>query len=1795
LDQVERDEWYDKLRNWDSSANEEEGVFASARYAAKLGWENVHLKNVLKGDHIGKFKEPRDLSMARLAQLERQERYEEGLNLAKAVDMDFYVATFLLKMNRLAEAEQAAKTIEDAEKLFNIAKIAKPLDVNIAFNLIIKSISAQTEWNGECQERTAWLCDLAISSKILDRLVQDISKSVKSKTVQFEVAKILKNKEQHKHSLQLCKHVLKPYDPLPVPQPTEQPAPAASSSAIPTPTTPTIEVDTSRFVPNNAALWTWDLVYEMVLLELTDDKDMRETLTYILDVVEDVQQLNTLLNGINTKFEHEQVIVVGSKMFERLEQMVKREHELQVELINALLDVAHNPEFANNPAVMQATQQQVQMQLMQRVQQQNQLSQVYQNQVYPSMNLAYNQTWDNMKNQVANTMINAALESRRPELQINPPTIVLPRRAQPIQRKPKPFELDAVQQVVTLCLKHVTITDHIMSFARTLMTRQEYKLGLTVVDKCYDRIREMKKTKTERDATMQELAVLRNEINELLAQRKPAKPEQRRKLRELEYKERLFQLRPHTENYHLDYYNEQIFSMAQLAAVSVLNSKQAIEAEKQLSKEIIEQTVHKSIEVLERPNDLVRLAQDLRTRKEYIFLLRATKRAISLVNAMEKAREARERVSIPLMILTEEQNTFMNNKQPTPAALANEIVKLQQQLAAFPQPQSYDPNSADGYDQLYQQIGVLAVTAVLESKQPAPTPAVGFGYRVMPVAQPQVPTHVFSDDEVQDIVEEYLVHVQSPTGLYSLVNSCNGYGQYNLMIFLSEKAQDRIAYLADEVKKREMPRLELQALRQEKLELEKERRNLTAEQVQQLKNMDLEQRTLRSLLPSYYFSTLTQFDNEMKKVTTLVINSLLARKKALQQQLQNILDQEAMGVERMETEDDENSKEKIQDRIVDFSNKINHAVQRGLRFIRNPSEMIRIATILKDNQEFELVPGIGKKVQERILEIAEERKQREKVLDELAELEQEELQLQEQQKITKKKAKLDAAKAERMAKLRLQRDFYGIFPSYMNLSDEDLEDVHLDNAKVLLDGALAKRDIIESDEKLLPSEKEEQLKKQDKDINDIIDVCLKYVQNPKHITVLMEQVQRSNDIDLMLKLGRKCLERVVFCEKKRTEYDTPSQLVAILEKEQEQLQLLRKTLEPKLKGDLDAAHAKIDAMDLPNYILSSSHDDFSTWKYKALSKMLQAVLQRKQRFEQRITTDQSLTTEQIEAETKTNTANIASVVDLIIKSDIGIENPHNLNAVISDLFNKNEFKFVITVGNRAFAVLDKLRHEYDARQLPEQHYLLLERENEQLLGQRKQLPNDKQDQLRELKLKHNLNSLKPKYYNNSSEENDKLAFLISRSMIFGALELKKEAENKMEMDSQTNEEEVSKTSSESFEYVKKIVNDCLHHVLVIENIVKLAQELSEKLEYDLTLQVGKVCQHRIQELHAKIKKIKELDEEKQNILQKLKLPTRTIEQQVRLQEIEIELAKLPLKYQSEAAIDALMLHVGKMLLNAAKVVNDNQVLREQAVIVFKININLETFGEVKVLTPEHDWEKLRKELLKYVVQKIKQKTEEMKEGKLDEDTGESTVDLDLEAPEEDVAMEDEDSDEEEGGRGRRRKKAPRKTPKKSKRRASGGLTVKRSTLREMIELLLSEGMWKECVDVFPEPQYGNISLLERLWLDVESNDSKNLDNLLPLVESYCTKDFLNYEYSNCQTLLDMVRAYDADWEAKLYNTVTEKLLLNVVQKQYASFVDLLKFIKNRLTEKQWDKFIEQLKKKHKAKKKLMSQIEMEGL
>jgi hypothetical protein len=1944
--QIERDEYAKKLFEWDTSASEEEGTFNIARASARLGWDNVHLQQVLRGEHIGKFVEPKSLTIARLNQLERDERYQEGVNLARAVDLDFYAAKFLLKLNKTAEAEQAALKIEDHEKVFSIAQVARASDVDVAFNLVIRVLAIYAkdsaernvlEWASDINDRTIWLVDLAISSKKVDQLVAKCEESVKHKYIQYQIAKILKEREQYPAALTLGKHVLVPYPTTGHSSraPTQQPQVTFGGTVMASPSLPNNNADVPSLVPKDLATWLWNLVHEMVILDVTGDDSHDELLNgvvdHILNNVEDINQLVQLLQTMNLKREYTQVVTVGTKAFERIAEQRAAELELQKVLISAYINarqeekhlygninvpaVLPNPEQQQQPA--QASASSVSSPTIPIVQPYADITSrpefallvksgtlLTSNILTPTLqiNHSHNAKWDTFILDISQQMINAALDSR---VTFVASVTIGTQTFRPV----KAMSDDDVRRILGQILSQMTNIDSLFHFCRnTLQNRgaEMHSLTLRALDAAHARIDTIVAEKVKRDAIMLELLQLRQEHQEITNNPNSSNAKKLQQLvtriNELDYASRVYNLESQNTNYEASQYENYHVQVSNQAITAALDAKSPLlilDESKRLPDDEVQAHIDRHLNYINGPASLQSLCETVARRNEYELVVCIAERAHAIIEDFVRAKEERTRLEVPLQILQQEQSDLATRKQQVlPAEKQKEMRRLEKALADLPPLKSYiDGNNMDQYENQHGQIALSVIRAALASKVPPPQPtSFGFGQQQQ---QPVIEHKPMSDERIRQVLDQNLKYVKSPANLIQLANILNN--EHELCLYVGEICMNRLKELAREKEARRTPFLKYQRLLEEQGKLALLKKSLPADKQQELNNYVLENSLQSYLIPRYADQGYEQLDNQTKQINETILRALLRQKVLIVSELERIKAQELLHVKDesvMDEADEGESHEEARKKLLNEQRKeldkhIVAVVDRVLEFVRNPYHLQSIGDReLKANGEYALVLRVGEHTQGAIEQLNTERQEREKIRSQLAELEQEDEEIKELRKQSKNKGKkMDDEKMALMEELQLKVSLMNESPSYQNLTAVDLADCHFNISSMMISAAVEARDT--EDQKLelsinsATSEEQQKERQQERDrinrehdkrIESVVDRCIVYVRHPQYVLQLLENMKRrnkktsvssvisgdedenaNNDLSLVLKLGRRVVDECLICEEKRHARDIPEQKVAILLEEQKELEVLRKNLTEQQQKELESLQAKLEGKELtlPDYLIAAnrksgvvSYDQISNWRFSALNKMIQTVAGMKQDLNEAI---ESAEGEVSSAAEKRATKLAELLVDILNLVKAALTNVNNLQTIVQDQYNRKEYALCVEMGKHTHQMIDKLRNRLADRVLPEQKYLLLEQEKERLFKQRKQLTEEQQNELRELKLAQKLFELEGKFDAGQTDATlDKVAYSVSNAMVNSALDEMSAVENRIQTDSQMDESEQENETGRSTTRLNEVIDAAVGALASstcfgLENCIKILLHLNSKLHYPLVLRVGRICEDRIRQLRDQVVTIGVLEKEKQTLLSNKREDNMdSIRTQERLRQIDHELSRLPIKYKKRAKLDHFDLNVAHMMMNAAKIEDDDSCLKEQAVKIFKINMTPETFGEVKVLTPEDEWNnKLRLELLQHVLDRIAADEEEDDEvytgadDFADHDVDNFVADEDSDEEEEDDEDEfiNEDSDDDGYGRakrGRKRKAPKRKAPKKKKTKVVKSATastksslLRRGTFKERIELLLNEGMFQETIAVFPKPPKGTVDLLERLYVEIRKGDQKQLEQILPLVEEYVTRDYMQFDFDSTVSLLDLVEEHFRTFVISMCERICEKIIVNIVPKQYQSFVDFLKAVKARLSKyatdddatdeeeeesddssrkkkrktpkkkkqpkrQPWEEFLENVKTTHKGKKKLMSMVVM---
>ncbi|KAL0491546.1 hypothetical protein AKO1_010286 [Acrasis kona] len=525
---------------------------------------------------------------------------------------------------------------------------------------------------------------------------------------------------------------------------------------------------------------------------------------------------------------------------------------------------------------------------------------------------------------------------------------------------------------------------------------------------------------------------------------------------------------------------------------------------------------------------------------------------------------------------------------------------------------------------------------------------------------------------------------------------------------------------------------------------------------------------------------------------------------------------------------------------------------------------------------------------------------RKHIKSQLQDLQQEQRDIEELRKQSKNKGKrLDDDKQSLLNELTKKVYVMDREASYLNFTSAQLDDVHYNVAIVMIQSAISKAQTDESRSEMkiasCVNDQDKVIEKQEanknKSLNDqlletVIDRCMGYVKHPEYVMKLLNMIapniggelesengeqQDDNDLKQVLKLGRRVVDECGICEQRAHAREIPEQTLLVLEKEQSDLEVLRKDLTAAQKTQIEELKQKMEndeSMKLPSYLTVVNYDEISNWKFNALYKMMNTLLSLKRKSDKAIpdaeTREES--TAPFEALRQKYHEMLSNDVLNLVK--IHLTNLTNLNQIITQLQNHKEYDLCVSLANHAHEAINKLRNEIADRVIPEQKYVLLEAESNKLLTQRKQLTVEQQDELRQLKINHALYELQPKYKTRQTDSSlDKLAYQYSHAMVVSALSERNETDLRVTNDSQMDSDVAQQESDSSVEKLESIVDQAVDHLsqstcFGIENTIKILLHLNTQLQYPLVLRVGKVCQARIDRLRDLVITIFALEKEK---------------------------------------------------------------------------------------------------------------------------------------------------------------------------------------------------------------------------------------------------------------------------------------------------------------------------------------------
>jgi len=317
-------------------------------------------------------------------------------------------------------------------------------------------------------------------------------------------------------------------------------------------------------------------------------------------------------------------------------------------------------------------------------------------------------------------------------------------------------------------------------------------------------------------------------------------------------------------------------------------------------------------------------------------------------------------------------------------------------------------------------------------------------------------------------------------------------------------------------------------------------------------------------------------------------------------------------------------------------------------------------------------------------------------------------------------------------------------------------------------------------------------------------------------------------------------------------------------------------------------------------------------------------------------------------------------------------------------------------------------------------------------------------------------------------------------------------------------------------------------------LIDFAKYLTDKTEYRHTIRSGKKCEDLINQFYLDLdkreklkKKVTDLDEQRLKALAAAGTSGEAVESEKIKEELEAakkELEQLPEIDYDKAKLNSWMLDISAVIINAAKIEDDDDTLCEQTVMAFKIDTSIERWDQVRNMVSDENWERIKNELVVYV-----------------------------------LARDDNPVDK--------------------------------------IELLMKDGLFQHCIDLFPAAtgKGKELDLLLRLWTEVEEHEPKLLEKFIPLVSRYIKRYYQEHKYQMVDPLLDKVAHWFPSVVIEMYRQASDMVLLWILPSQYTRFCEAMKACKKRLVEDlqrpgDWDDLLRDFKRQHYGKRKLLQML-----
>eukprot|EP01119_Soliformovum_irregulare_P023264 TRINITY_DN810_c1_g1_i2.p1 TRINITY_DN810_c1_g1~~TRINITY_DN810_c1_g1_i2.p1 ORF type:complete len:1420 (-),score=582.95 TRINITY_DN810_c1_g1_i2:217-4476(-) len=693
---------------------------------------------------------------------------------------------------------------------------------------------------------------------------------------------------------------------------------------------------------------------------------------------------------------------------------------------------------------------------------------------------------------------------------------------------------------------------------------------------------------------------------------------------------------------------------------------------------------------------------------------------------------------------------------------------------------------------------------------------------------------------------------------------------------------------------------------------------------------------------------LHQYDEMSLQIVQVMTNAILDSKVDYEKKVQHMF--KTMHPESIDKKKISRDRKELEARIAEL-------VQTCLEKFTNPDYLRKFAESMQKRGEVDITIKVGFKALKCIEGIEEQRSVRKPIEDQIAALEQ------EKRTLSQLKRNLEKDKEAELTKLNEQLEALPQWPHFARSQDvAQYHELKLDMLKIMLytliDGendydAKIKQQRFEN-----PNSINEKRIAADKarfrvDLENVLNLTKQTLLDPDQLINLSRDMSnyKNHRSDIAFSLASDIYSKIRNLEEGRFQRDLIRMQIQILEEEKAELAERKKTLSKEQLAKIQEFNKELKQLDCPSYVGTANQHNAK------LNQLSQILLD---------TVMNNLSARQ---------EKMQPVLEMILEYTI---DPTFLLSTIKTLRDAKMFPQTVSMELKCQELLLNLKETALVRIDNEKIRETLQKEKASLERKRQTLSEEDAEGLAICKLEDKCFQLLPEF--SKYPNYDGLFLELAENRIRTAIAERESF--KQHITSEENNltaDEISQKTQELEELVSSVTTDVMTYVTSIENGIKLAKSMRDKTEHALVVQIGLNIEEKIQAQRDLLTAYEELKEgfskTEQQILQlsldqSKKSAKRRENLEIQLENFKIQLEEAAKSDFTVEQINEFTLEITEIVAKSANIENQEQVLRDQHILAFKVDPKQERWDDIRNLTSDEDeWQELKESLVQYLMKR----------------------------------------------------------------------------------------------------------------------------------------------------------------------------------------------------------------------------------